>query len=62
MQFRTNKGGMNMSMISITAIPASVETQSSDYSLKAIIVFCCIGLVASFSLMAHGIDLSAGLM
>jgi hypothetical protein len=53
---------MNMSMISLTAIPADLETQSSDYSFKAIIVFCCMGLFASFSLMAHGVDLSAGLM
>ena len=62
MQFRINKGGMNMSMISLTAIPAAVETQSGDYSFKAIIAFCCMGLLASFSLMAHGVDLSAGLM
>ncbi|HEX9213647.1 MAG TPA: hypothetical protein VF901_24300 [Bradyrhizobium sp.] len=51
-----------MSMISLTAIPAGVETRSSDYSFKAIIVFCCMGLFASFSLMAQGVDLSAGLM
>jgi hypothetical protein len=62
MQFRINKGGMNMSMISLTAIPASVEAQSSDYSFRAIIAFCCAGLFASFSLMAQGVDLSAGLM
>jgi hypothetical protein len=53
---------MNMSMISLAAMPATVETQSGDHSFKAIIVFCCLGLVASFSLMAHGIDLSAGLI
>ena len=53
---------MNMSMISLTAIPAGVETQPIDYSFKAIIAFCCMGLLASFSLMAHGVDLSAGLM
>ena len=51
-----------MSMISLAAIPAGVETQSSDYSFKAIIVFCCMGLVASFGVMARGIDLSAGLI
>jgi len=51
-----------MSMISLAALPASVETQSSDYSFRTIVVFCCAGLLASFSLMAHGIDLSAGLM
>jgi hypothetical protein len=53
---------MNMSMISLAAVPAGVESQSSDYSFKTIVVFCCTGLFASFSLMAHGIDLSAGLM
>jgi len=51
-----------MSMISLTAMPAAVETQTSDYSFKAIIIFCCIGLFASFSLMAQGVDLSAALM
>ncbi|WP_201724271.1 hypothetical protein [Bradyrhizobium centrolobii] len=50
-----------MSMISL-AIPAGVETHSSAYSFKAIILFCCAGLLASFSLMARGIDLSVGLM
>jgi hypothetical protein len=53
---------MNMSMISLAEMPAAVQTQSADYSFKAIIVFCCLGLIASFGLMAHGIDLGAGLM
>jgi hypothetical protein len=53
---------MNMSMISLAEIPAVIDTHSSDYSFKAIIIFCCAGLFASFSLMAQGIDLSAGLM
>jgi hypothetical protein len=53
---------MNMSMISLAEMPAAVETQSIDRSFKAIIMFCCLGLLASFSLMAHGVDLSAGLM
>jgi hypothetical protein len=53
---------MDMSMISLAAMPAAVETHSSDYSFKAIIVFCCMGLFASFTLMAHGVDLSAGLV
>jgi hypothetical protein len=62
MQFRSTKGGMNMSMISLTANSAGLETQASDYSFKTIIAFCCVGLFASFSLMARGVDLSAGLM
>ena len=49
-------------MISLADIPAVINTQSSDYSFKAILVFCCAGLFASFSLMAQGIDLSAGPM
>ncbi|WGD48581.1 hypothetical protein QA641_23280 [Bradyrhizobium sp. CB1650] len=51
-----------MSMISLAAVPAGVEAQSGDHSFKTIILFCCAGLLASFSLMAHGIDLSAGLI
>lgn len=62
MQFRINKGGLNMSVISLAAMPAGVETHSTDHSFKAIVLFCCAGLLASFSIMAHGIDLSAGLM
>jgi hypothetical protein len=53
---------MNMSMISLAEMPAAIQTRSTDYSLKAIVIFCCTGLLASFSLMAHGVDLSAGLM
>ena len=53
---------MNMSMISLAEMPAAIQTRSTDYSLKAIIIFCGLGLIASFSLMAHGVDLSAGLM
>lgn len=63
MQFRVNtKGGMNMSMISLAEMPVAVQTRSTDYSFKAIIIFCGLGLLASFSLMAHGVDLSASLM
>jgi len=62
MQFRINRGGMNMSMISLAAMPAVVETRIADSSFKIILLFCCVGLVASFGLMARGIDLSAGLM
>ena len=62
MQFRINTGGMNMSMISLAEMPAAVQTRSIDTSFKAIIIFCGLGLLASFSLMAQGVDLSAGLM
>ena len=53
---------MNMSMISLTAMPAAVETGLGDSSFKTILLICCAGLAASFSLMARGIDLGAGLM
>ncbi|WP_247815882.1 hypothetical protein [Bradyrhizobium sp. 40] len=59
------RGGMNMSMISIAAMPATSETRLADSSFssfKTILLFCCTGLVASFGLMARGIDLGAGLM
>ena len=53
---------MNMSMISLAATPAVVEARFADLSFKTILVFCCTGLAASFGLMAHGIDLGAGLI
>lgn len=51
-----------MSMISLAAMPAAVETRFADSSFKTILLFCCTGVVASFGLMACRIDLSAGLM
>lgn len=51
-----------MSMISLAEMPAAVQTRSGDSSFKAIVIFCCLGLLASFSLMAHGVDLGATLM
>jgi hypothetical protein len=62
MQFRVKQGGNDMSMISIAAMPAVVETRFADSSFKTILLFCCTGLVASFGLMTYGIDLGAGLM
>lgn len=53
---------MNMSMISLAAMPAAVETRFADSSIKTILLFCCAGVVASLGLMARGIDLSAGLI
>lgn len=51
-----------MSMISLTATPVTIETRLAYSSFKTIVLFCCTGLVASFGLMAQGIDLGAGLM
>jgi hypothetical protein len=62
MQFRINKGGMNMSMMSLAAMPAAVQSRSSESSFKIILLFCCAGLVASLGVMARGIDLGAALI
>ncbi|WP_174718686.1 MULTISPECIES: hypothetical protein [Bradyrhizobium] len=51
-----------MSMISLAAMPAVAETRFSDSSFKTILLLCCTGLVASFGLMAYGIDLGAALV
>lgn len=53
---------MNMSMISLAAMPAAAEARFADLSFKTILLFCCTGLAASFGLMAQGIDLGAGLI
>lgn len=53
---------MNMSMISLAAMPAAVETRFANSSFKTILLFCCVGVVASLGLMAHGIDVGAGLI
>ncbi|WP_167561345.1 hypothetical protein [Bradyrhizobium sp. AS23.2] len=49
-------------MISLAATPVAAETRFADSSFNIILLFCCVGLVASFGLMTRGIDLSAGLM
>jgi hypothetical protein len=46
--------GAAMTMISIVSVP---EIAAADQSLKIIVLFSCIGLVASLSLMTAGIDL-----
>ena len=51
-----------MSMISLAAMPAAVETRLADSSFKTILLFCCVGVVASLGLMMQGIDLGAGLI
>jgi hypothetical protein len=53
---------MIMSMISVVSMPVAVEARSGDLSFKTVLLFCCVGLVASFGFIASGIDLSAGLM
>jgi hypothetical protein len=57
---------MNMSMISVASMPVAVEARRIDASFKIVLLFCCVGLVASFGLMTQGIDLGidlgAGLM
>jgi hypothetical protein len=37
-----------------------LETPGHDHSLKAVVGFCCLGLVTSLCLAAFGTDLSAG--
>ena len=49
-----------MSMISLAVAPAGFDIRSTDFNFKAILLLSCIGLVASFSLMVAGVDLSAG--
>jgi hypothetical protein len=49
-----------MTAISIVSTRSAREAQAHDDSPKAVVLFCCIGLVASLSLMIFGIDLSAG--
>ena len=64
MQFRGNKGG-NEHEHDFDRRDAGRHRGAFDRlfsSFKTILLFCCAGLVASFGLMARGIDLSAGLM
>jgi hypothetical protein len=51
-----------MSMISLVSAPVTIEARAIDHSFATIVLACCVGLVASFALMAQGIDLSAGLI
>ena len=48
-----------MSMISLAAMPAGADIRSTDFNFKTIVLLSCIGLVASFGLMAAGVDISA---
>jgi hypothetical protein len=49
-----------MTAISIVSTRSAREARAHDDSLKAVVLFCCFGLVVSLSLMIFGIDLSAG--
>jgi hypothetical protein len=53
--------GLNTSGVAVTAISfvSTRSTQADHHSLKTIALFCCFGLVASFGLMALGVDLGA---
>jgi hypothetical protein len=62
MQFRIKTGGMNMSMLSLAAMPVAAETRFANSSFKTILLFCCAGLLASLGLMARGIDIGASLI
>jgi hypothetical protein len=49
-----------MTTVSITSIASVSEARSDDHPLKTIVLFCCVGLIASLCLITFGIDLSAG--
>jgi hypothetical protein len=45
-----------MSSISVNATHSVPAKSTSDQSLKSIMLFCCLGLLASICLMTLGID------
>jgi len=47
---------MIAAFIDLISVP---ETQADDQSLSTIVLFCGVGLITSFCLMAFGLDLSA---
>jgi hypothetical protein len=48
-----------MTAVSIVSISSVAETRADDDSFKTILLFCCVGLIASLGLMTLGIDLGA---
>jgi hypothetical protein len=48
-----------MTTISLVSVRPVAESQSDRESFKVVLLFCCCGLVASISLLALGVDLSA---
>ena len=49
-----------MTAVSIVSISSVAETRVDDDLFKTILLFCCVGLIASLGLMTLGIDLGAG--
>jgi hypothetical protein len=50
-----------MTDFSIASIAAAESAEGTeDSSFKTIVLFCCVGLLASLCLMTFGVDLSAG--
>ncbi|MGO8909543.1 MAG: hypothetical protein ACLQDM_09510 [Bradyrhizobium sp.] len=49
-----------VSIVSFASMGSFAETRDDDHSLRTIVLFSCVGLMASLCLMAFGIDLSAG--
>jgi hypothetical protein len=49
-----------MTAVSIVSMGSVPETRADDHSPKPILLFCCVGLIASLCLITFGIDLSAG--
>ena len=58
--FRANKRGVPMTMISVVSMHSVPALRADERSPKTVALFCCVGLAASFCLMAFGMDLSAG--
>jgi len=58
--FLGRKLGITMTAISIVSTRPAREARAHDDSPKAVVLFCCFGLVVSLGLMAFGVDLSAG--
>jgi hypothetical protein len=49
-----------MSMISVISMRSIDAVGTDECSPKSVALFCCVGLVVSFCLIASGVDLSAG--
>jgi hypothetical protein len=58
--FKPTNRGVAMTTISIVPMRSASEAQADDHTPKTILLFCCLGLVASFFLMTFGVDVSGG--
>jgi hypothetical protein len=47
-----------MTTLSMVSMRSVSKARANDHSLKAIMLFSCLGLAASFCLMTLGVDLS----